>query len=168
MSAALGKRVHFVPRCLLASPVSFDLRGLCNFVRRQYLITRVYVPWLYALALVLTWLYVLAWASAWGYALHHLLADPAGGAWWPPAIAMAMVWVGNQLRASARQRCVRLAFDTPVVQRLSTSLCLDRWATPLWMALHGVLILSALCGRSFRWRGVRYRLRGPNSVSRLP
>ena len=35
------------------------------------------------------------------------------------------------------------------------------------MTLHGVLILSALVGRSFVWRGVRYRLRGPNDVSRI-
>lgn len=167
MSKALGKRVRFVPRCLLPSPVNFDLYSLCNFVRRQYLITRVYAPSLYYLALAIIWLYVTGYASAWGYGAYQLLTEPERGAWIPPAIAIGAVWIGNQIRASARQRCVQIAFDTSTAARLSTSLQLDRWATPLWMTLHGVLILSALVGRSFVWRGVRYHLRGPNDVSRI-
>jgi hypothetical protein len=75
--------------------------------------------------------------------------------------------LGNQIRASARQRCMQIASDTPTAARLATSLQLNRWATPLWITLQGLLILSALVGRSFVWHGVCYYLHGPNDVSRV-
>lgn len=35
------------------------------------------------------------------------------------------------------------------------------------MMLHALLITSALLGRTFVWRGIRYRLMGPNHVIRF-
>ena len=35
------------------------------------------------------------------------------------------------------------------------------------MTLHALLITSALLGRTFVWRGIRYRLMGPNQVIRF-
>jgi hypothetical protein len=44
---------------------------------------------------------------------------------------------------------------------------LDRWATWLWMSLHALLLARAALGRTIRWRGIRYRLHGPQRIERL-
>ncbi|MEX0745960.1 MAG: glycosyltransferase family 2 protein [Phycisphaeraceae bacterium] len=167
MTHRLGKRVYFVPRCLVASPVSFSFTELVNFAHRQYLITRVYAPGLYAAAALLPALYLAGFGSAWAALLTGLLTAPRGPLWIMAATAIAVVFVANQIRASYRKRAVRNAFGQAMVERLHATLLLDRWATPLWMALHWALILRAGFGRTMRWRGIRYELRGPQAVRRL-
>jgi cellulose synthase/poly-beta-1,6-N-acetylglucosamine synthase-like glycosyltransferase len=162
----LGKRVRFQPQCLARSEVSFRAGDLFRFAHRQYLITRVYAPRVYALALVSTWGYVVAAATAW----IHLLGGVAAGSvrqWILPAGAILAVAVTNQVRATLRAKCVRLAFGSDAVVQLRRALILDRWATPAWMALHGVLALQPLFTRVVRWRRVRYRLLAPDRVERL-
>ena len=167
MAEALDMRVHFVPRCMLVTPTSGDFLGLASFVRRQYVIFRVYFPLLNVLALAVMWLYVIGFASAWGYLLHHLLAGDSDWQWLWPLPAILFVWLANQVRASARRRCIETAFGEDVTRQLESALWWDRWATPLWMTLHALLITSALLGRTFVWRGIRYRLMGPNHVIRF-
>jgi hypothetical protein len=150
----LGKRVRFQPHCLVRSEASFRAGDLFRFARRQYLITRVYAPGLYALALVFTWGYVLAAATAW----IHLLAGVAAGSvreWILPAAAILTVAIANQVRALLRAECVRLAFGYEAVERLRRALILDRWATTACMALHSVLALQPLFARVVRWRGIQ-------------
>lgn len=162
----LGKRARFQPQCLVGSEASFRARELFRFAHRQYVITRVYEPRVYALALVFTWGYVVAAAAAWIY----LLGGVGAGAvrqWILPAAAILTVAVTNQVRANLRTQCVRLAFGSGAVQQLRRALLLDRWATPAWMALHGVLALQPLFTRVVRWRGVRYRLLAQDCVERL-
>jgi hypothetical protein len=163
----LGRTVRCEPRCLVRSEVSFRAGELFRFAHRQYLITRVYAPRIYALALLFTWGYVAAAATAW----VHLLAGVAGtgSAWgwiWPAAAILAVA-VFNQLRAVRRAQCVALAFGPGAVEELRRALFLDRWATTAWMALHGVLALQPLFRRVVRWRGIRYRLLAPDRVERL-
>lgn len=155
-----GKRVYFVARCLVATPVVLDAASFLNFAHRQYLITRVYAPWLYVGGLSLTLLYTAGFISA----AIMLLArrDPLAGA------ALLIVAVADQVRAAYRVRVVREAFAPPAPQRLRGALRLDRWGTPLWMAANLLLLLRAAAGRSMCWRGIRYTLDGPNQVLRHP
>ena len=166
MAEALGMRVHFVPSCMMVSPTSGGFMELASFVRRQYIIVRVYSPWLYLLAFAVMWLYVIGFTSAWTYLLRHLLADTSDWQWLWPLPAILFVFLANQMRASARRRCVETAFGEQVRRQLDSTLRWDRWATPVWMTLHALLIASALFGRSFVWRGIRYRLLGSNQVIR--
>ena len=167
MAKALGKRVHFVPRCMMITPISGNLTTLASFVRRQYLIVRVYLPPLYMLAFAMMWLYVIGFVSAWSYLLTHLITDYSDWRWLWPLAAILVVLLANQVRASARRRCVETAFGEDVMRQLESTFWWDRWATPLWMALHAAFITSALFGRTFVWRGIRYRLMGRNHVIRF-
>lgn len=167
MAEALRMRVHFVPSCMMVTPTSGDFLRLASFVRRQYLIVRVYSPLLYMLALTAMWLYVIGFASAWSYLLHHLLVDDADWQWLWPLPAILFVLLANQARTSARRRCAETAFGEDVTRQLESALLWDRLATPLWMTLHALLITSALFGRTFVWRGIRYRLMGTNQVMRF-
>ncbi len=167
MSRDLGLRVYFVPRCLVATPVDFDWRGLVNFVHRQYLLTRVYAPRLFVMGLILPGLYAAGCFSAWGWVLVGVLSGAKVSTWLWPACAIAAVFVANQLRAGFRQQAVTQAFGQPVLKKLGWTLQLDRWGTTLWMTLHGLLILRAAFGRNMRWRGITYRLWAPQRVKRL-
>lgn len=175
MCREADRRVYFVSDALVATPVDFDRRAFLNFVYRQYLITRVYAPRLFLGALVVTWLYVLGFAATWvrlGQAASQLAAgDAALMTWLRLAFCMlllSVVIVSDQLRASYRAAAVREAFDRSTVGQLQRTIRLDRWATPLWMTLHALLVLRAAFGRTMRWRGIRYRLRGPQDVQKNP
>lgn len=160
----VGMRIAFVPRCLVPSPVAFDMVGFFEFVRRQYLITRVYAPRLYAAGLAITGLYVAGWLSA----TASLAAAAWGqGSWLAPAVAAAAVFSLNQARATWRASVIELALGPGARRMLGTTLLVDRWLTPLSMAVHWAAILAAGIGRTITWRGVRYRLLGPDHVERL-
>jgi len=163
----LGKQVRYQPQCLVRSEVSFRAGELFRFAHRQYLITRVYAPRIYALALLFTWGYVLAAVTAWIQLLGGVAGSGSVWQWILPASSLLMVAVTNQVRAILRAKCVRLAFGPQAVKQLRRALLLDRWATTAWMALHGVLVLQPLFRRVVRWRGIRYRLSAPDRVERL-
>lgn len=167
MARRLGRRVYFVPRCLVASPAAMGLAELVNFAHRQYLITRVCAPGLYAAALGFHALFVSAFVSAWVVLGVELARGAGGWRWIIPAGAIALTAAGHQVRAGFRRRAVRNAFGERGLDRLACALRLDRWATPLWMTLHGLLIVRAGFGRTMCWRGIRYRLDGPQKVQRL-
>ena len=166
LAKRLGKRVYFVPGCLVASPVDLGVAELVNFAHRQYLITRVYAPGIFAGALALHALYVAGLVAAWTLVARGVaLAD--GGLALLGAAGLTTALVANQVRASLRGRFVRQVFDGATATRLRPALRLDRWATWLWMSVHLLLILRAAVGRTMRWRGVRYRVYAPQHVERL-
>ena len=166
LAKRLGRRVYFVPRCLVASPVDLGPAELVNFAHRQYLITRVYAPAIYAGALALHGLYVVGLVAAWTMLARGAMLGDAGLATLAGA-GLVTVLVANQVRATLRGQVVRQAFDEATAARLRPALRLDRWATWLWMSLHLLLILRAGIGRTMTWRGVRYRVYGPQQVERL-
>ena len=167
LSRDLGLRVYYVPQCLVATPVDFDLSGLINFGHRQYLLTRVYAPKLFVAALAITTLYVLAWNTAWWWLTTELWNHPASGAWVWPAGVLVISTLTDLARASLRQKVTAEAFDQQTITQLQPTIHLDRFATPQWMTLHWLLILRSVFGRTMRWRGITYRLYGPQRVERI-
>jgi ceramide glucosyltransferase len=166
MCRAAGKRVYFVARCLVPTPVDFSLATLINFAHRQYLITRVYAPRLFAGALLVTWLYLLGMTGAWAAVALWLMGVASPVAATIASAALVTVGIANQCRAGYRAAAVNAAFDDATVAGLRTALQWDRWATPLWMTLHALLVLRAAFGRTMTWRGIRYILHGPQDVVR--
>ncbi len=161
-----GKRVYFVPQCLVASPINLGWAALFEFGRRQYLITRVHDPVLFYKALGVIGLYVIACVTAWAVLIFALCA----GRWDMailPLVAVVIVAGANQFRANYRKRAVHCAFGRDQVRYLRHTLLLDRWGTSLVMPVNLALLLSAAVGRTMTWRGIRYRLDGPQRVQRL-
>ena len=158
-----GRRVFFVHQCLVPSGIDLSLRGLLEFGRRQYLITRVHDPVLHAKAVLLTAGYLLAVASAWiGGALAWWTGYPgvAAGA----ATALVFVFAANQYRATLRRRAVKSAFGPTMAHHLRRTLAVDRFGTTLVVMVNLVLLLSAFSSRRMTWRGIRYELKGPQNV----
>lgn len=173
----IGLRTYFVPQCLVATPVDFTLKSLVNFAHRQYLLTRVYAPLLFVGSLFVHSLYFfaaiscvfcIAWAS-----LAVLLDFRMAGDVAPKLVlftcitACVLSELGNHLRSTFRRRVVRQAFGEEVERKLSRTLRWDRWLTFVWMFLHQALVVHAMFGSTMNWRGIRYRLHGPQRVTRL-
>jgi len=167
MSRGLGLRVYFVPRCMVATPVSFGFSTMVNFAHRQYLLTRVYAPKLYWSGLAVTTLYVAGLTSVVWWLWHSLRIEPTGNNWLWSVGVMGAGFIANQVRSSYRQNAVGRAFEAKTLQKLRPALRWDRWATPVWMTLHWVLMVRSAVGRTMNWRGVRYRLLGPQRVKKL-
>lgn len=163
MCKDLGRRVHFVPECLVASPVDYDFKGLCNFAYRQYVITRIHAPAVFFAALVINALYFLGLAAAVTLLIRH--ESPVHALF---ALGVfALVFTMNQLRASYRRHVVKLTLGHDAVKQLKPTFTLERWATPLWLGVNLMLLLAAAVGRTITWRSIRYRIDAPQKVQRL-
>jgi len=172
MCRELGLEVYFARPCLVLSPAAFTFRSLWNFGHRQYLITRVYAPGLYVTALLLLSLWVAGFVSALGAMVAAIGWVPGAGTLPGSlgvvgAFAMALVAAADQVRSHYRAAAVRTAFGRAALGRLRTTLRYDRWATPVWTCLHWAIVVRAAVGRTMTWRGITYRLLGPNRVERL-
>lgn len=163
----LRLRIVFTPEALIASPTDLDRAAFFNFAYRQYLLVRIYAPLDYWRALGVTALYSIGFVSAAAALVVLPLAMPGTFYWLLPLAALLFVCGFDQGRAWYRRRIVRHAFGDDILNRLHRTLWYDRWLTPLWMALHMLVILRAGFGRTMTWRGIRYRIRGRQSVRRL-
>ena len=157
--------VTFVPTCLTASYESTDWSRLCEFGRRQFLITRVYTPLTWLLGLFSSLGSVL---GLWGTAAMAIYAAAVGADHLPFLIAVPVIFFAGQLlRAILRQSMlVRLLEDD--AHRLKPAIRADLLGFWFWSPLLLVLILLSAFGRTIRWRGIRYRLHSPTETEVLP
>ncbi len=151
---AAGRRVMFEPACMVASPLDLDLPAMLSFVRRQYLIGRVYVPLAWTLGFVL-----IAYANlvflgglaltAWG------LATGAPWAWMP-----ACLWPPSSVEpaSAADPPRLALAYFPEASEAIRKAGRFDRWAGPLITLVNGAELLASFLGREITWRGITYRL----------
>ena len=162
-AAARAKlRVYFVVQCLVPSPVSLSWGQLLRWGRRQYLITRVHAPVIWAVGLAATLLYVGGWATAIGAVLAGAWGHVAGWGW--AIAAAAVVTLADTQRGRLRGRIAAMVLDEKTHARLASARRLDRWATPLVMAAHLLIIVASVWGRMIEWAWVVYRLRGRRRV----
>lgn len=163
MCRDLGRRVYFVPECLVASPADYDFAGLSNFAFRQYVITRIHAPSVFVAALFINALYFLGMASAAGLLIYSENVNHTRFA----LVVFALVFLANQVRASYRKRVVRLTLGEEAAQKLKPTFTLERWATPVWFGVNLIMLLRASVGRTISWRNIRYRMDGPQKIQRL-
>lgn len=161
-----GKRVYFVPHCLVATPIDFTWPALFEFARRQYLITRVHDTKLFYKAWGLIALYVVSNLSALAVLIFALCTGRYILACFP-ALALITIAIANQFRAAYRRQAVTAAFGTDALRYLRVTLWLDRWATIACMCTNLALLSSAAFGKHITWRTIRYRLDGPGQTVRL-
>jgi len=167
MCRDLDLLVRYVPRCLAATPVDFTLHSFWTFARRQYIITRIYVPGIFWFSLTVLTLWLAGFVAA--IALTVIGFSKHGVAWQSiaPLSAMLIVALLHQMRAHYRTATIRAAFGQSMVDQLRVTTMIDRFLTPLWIFVHWLIVLSALSSNRFTWRGYRYQLDGPRQVKRL-
>ena len=156
-----GKRVIFVPACLVASYESTTWSELFEFGRRQFLITRVNTPgtWWFGLC---SSLYSIL--GLWAGAALAIYAASIGDKNLPLFAAVPILFFASQAsRAILRQRMISklLKYDWPKMKATCASDILFFW---LWSLLLLFFIISSAFGRTIRWRGIPYKLLGPTET----
>jgi ceramide glucosyltransferase len=156
-----GLRVEFEPGCICASPLDMNWRQAFSFMRRQFLLVRMYSPLLWTLGLLYT---TVLQAGFWGSGLAALILLAVNNRLWTVAAAAcailyALSMARGWLRQSAARNCLGKALDDQDV---------ERWFDILAAPLSNLFAWSALVGsalvRSAQWRGIRYELDGRGQV----
>ena len=158
------KKVAFVPACLVPSYHKMTWLQLFEFLRRQFLITRIMTPgtWLFGLFSVLF--------SILGFWFGTVLAiiaiatnQPGQGLF----IAVPIFFLtGQGLRAVLRQNMIMklLPEDAP---RMKKAMFVDIFGTSLWSWVLLVGILASAIGRTITWRGTTYKFISPTEIQIL-
>jgi hypothetical protein len=130
-----------------------SLRSAMSFIRRQYLVARMYTFDWWLLALVATTTRNLVWLGNLAvlvWSLVHGSPSP-----WLPLTVGAVLYLVAVYRGSVRQDLVRTHF--PYWEKASRRIRrFDVWANPLVEMVHWLCVASAGVGRCIDWRGIRY------------
>ena len=156
-----GKKVVFVPACLVASYESTSWRRLFEFGRRQFLITRVSAPRTWWFGLCSSLYSVL---GLWAGAALAIYAAMIGEKYLPLFAAVPVLFFASQLgRAIMRQKMISklLKYDLPQMRAARIADILFFW---IWTLLLLSFIISSAFGRTICWRGIRYKLLGPTET----
>jgi ceramide glucosyltransferase len=158
LSSAVKKaklKIIYVPACLVASHEHTTWAKLFEFVRRQFLITRVSTPgvWWFAVFCM-----VYSLAGLWGGAAVAVYGAVSGQ---PYALFYASVpilfFAGQLIRAVLRQRMIAKLLPGDA-ENIKPSAIVDILGNCVWSwVLFGGIVSSAF-GRTITWRGIRYKL----------
>ena len=159
---AAGLRIHYQPRCLVASHGDCNWRELLEWSTRQVIITKVYSRALWRMALLSEWPFVLFWWWAVGELLASALG--VGGAirigWLqgaPLLLLLGAAWLLGAVRGLFRWKMI-CRIRPEQRERLKR----DFWGYlllgPLAATLTAFNLLVSLFTSTIVWRRVRYRL----------
>lgn len=159
---AAGLRVHFQPRCLVASHGDCTWRELLEWSTRQVIITKVYSPGRWRLALLSEWPFVLFWWWTAGEVLAWALA--VGGVieigWLEGArllLLLGIVWFLGAVRGLFRWRMI-YRIRPEQRQRLKRDFWGYLFLWPLAATLTAGNLAVSLFTSTIVWRRVRYEL----------
>ena len=156
--------VRFEPACVVASPLDESIASSLSFIRRQYLIARLYTFtwWLFSLASAT--FTNMVWIGNFGVLLWSLITGSPSS--WIPLSVGAILYLITVYRGAVRQSLVETYFpdwdkDSRRIQRC------DIWANPLVELAHWVGVISASFGRWVNWRGIRYHVLPGGKVQKI-
>ncbi len=154
-------KMAFVPACIVASYESTTFAQLFEFVRRQFLITRVTAPktWLFGLFSGLFSVFGL-----WGSAALAIYAALTAQKHLLLFIAVPILFFVCQMsRAILRQKMIAklLKEDFPKMKLASAA---DILLFGLWSPLMLIFVVSSAFGRTITWRQIRYKLLSPTET----
>lgn len=151
----LGLEVRFEPACVVASPWDSTLSEAMSFIRRQYLVARLYTFdwWLFSL-LAATFTNAI-WLGNLGVLIWGLISGSPSP--WIPIAVSAVLYLVTVYRGWLRQDLVKTYF--PHWQKASRRIRgFDIWVNPLVELAHWIGVASAGVGRYVHWRGIGYHV----------
>jgi cellulose synthase/poly-beta-1,6-N-acetylglucosamine synthase-like glycosyltransferase len=157
-----GKKMIYVPACMVASYESTTWPKLFEFVHRQLVITRIYAPrtWLYGLLAMLFSLGGL-WCTA-GFAMTAWQVGHRNAVFF--TIAAIVIFLNQAIRTVLRQWMIAHFLLVKDRKALLPAAIADITLFWIWGILLLVLILSSTFGKTIRWRGIRYYIKSPLDI----
>ncbi len=159
-----GLRVEFEPSSIVASPLDCTLGEMTEFVRRQYIMAKIYAPNFWRGALLGSTLSnVVAWGSL-GGAIHGATIS----AWWtwPAAALWCLLCTGQVVRAALRQSVAWHA-DSRQRAQLARARRFDVLLAPIVILVNWLGLVARLTGNRVTWRGIQYRIQSDGRVKLL-
>lgn len=161
---AAGLRVEFEPGCMVASPLEATWSTMFAFLRRQYIIGRLYARQWWSLALLATTVNVLGF---WGGALAAAVGVLSEADWaWAPAAACLAWYAVSAGRAWIRRDLARLYLPPLLEVRMARVYRIDVWAAPVIAAINWIAIVTTVASRQMQWRDIQYELL-PGGIARV-
>jgi hypothetical protein len=159
-----GMQVAFVPACLSASYEQMSWGKMFEFVRRQFIITRITMPgtWVFGLFSA-----VFSIFGLWGFAAIAAMSYlKDAGKWQVFAATAAVFFVGQIVRALMRQMVIFKLLPEDV-EKMKIAAFADIAGGPIWSLVLLYCIISSAFTRTIQWRGVKYKLISPTEAARL-
>ena len=158
---AAGLRVVFEPHCLVKSSADFNRWTLCEFLRRQFLVAKVYAPrwWHFAL-----WTGLTTNVCLWGTLGAAFYFAVTGGPWAVPLAAGFLYYAAGVLQARLATRAVR-PYIAVVDDDYNSVARVNVWGWPLVSLASWLAVASSALGRTIVWRGIGYRMNSPQSTT---
>lgn len=152
-----GKKIVFVPACLVASHENITFKQLFEFGKRQFLITRICAPGTWWFGLFSSLYSVL---GLWGTAAMAVYAATTtiSNVHLHFFIAVAVFFFAAHLARAVLRQKMAVAILQNEREKMKASIVADITLFGLWSLLLLYLILSSAFGRTITWRGVRYKL----------
>jgi cellulose synthase/poly-beta-1,6-N-acetylglucosamine synthase-like glycosyltransferase len=149
-----GRKVAFVPACIVASHETMTWWQLFEFARRQLVITRISMPgvWWFGLGCILY-----SVLGLWGCAALAIWGPvPPEGRLILGFVALVF-FLSQMIRAVFRQRMIAklLARDRESMRYAGAADIFLSWA---WSLLLLVFYISSAFGRTICWRGIKYKM----------
>ncbi len=155
------KIVEFVPACFAASYEQMSWNELFRFARRQFLITRVYMPHLWWLALLGLGHYLVGF---WGAFVLTIVWAVMDSAYAIVGAVLAFSFLANgMVKAILRQCFIHEVLERDAARLLGPAL-IDVMAQPVVAILSIFCLLASGLSRKMEWRGRKYVLRGMRDV----
>ena len=150
-----GAKIMFCPACLVASYEETTFSRLFEFVRRQFIITRVMSPsvWLFGL-LSSVYDFIGSWVALILAVVCFVKSHPA----FYISLTTSIVFIfGQTFRAICRQRVVKKLLSDHT-EAIAKNAKYDYLLNSFCSILMFMMILSSAFGRTICWRGKKYRL----------
>ncbi|MDF1751663.1 MAG: glycosyltransferase family 2 protein [Verrucomicrobiales bacterium] len=152
-----GYKVGYIRNLVRPSEINFTWAKFFEFARRQYLQVKVFAPILYASSNLIFAIYF------WGF-VSVVVSIAMGNLWaWVPFIIATLL---DQVRASTRESIYRKLFgdDRETYKRIARTSFIEHFMTPVYMAIHGLVIMSTWFMNKMEWGGVQYQIEGVNKT----
>lgn len=159
-----GKKVEFVPACLVASYEATTWQGLFEFARRQFVITRVSTPLTWWFGLISTLYSILGlWAGS-VLAIYAATKTSISDYELMIIVAVPVSFFIEQLSSAIlRQKMISKVLQKDWMN-LKFACIADILFFWLWSLLLLFFMLSSAFGRTICWRGIHYKLLGPTET----
>jgi ceramide glucosyltransferase len=156
-----GKKIAFVPACLVASYEQTNWQDFFKFARRQFLITRIITPGTWWFGLFSSFYSVLGLYGGTAAAIYAYRTN--NSYLWLFAAVPMVFFAGHLLRSILRQTLIAkiLPGDAAAMKKAKFSDIFAGWIlSPVLLAI----IVSSAFGRRIRWRGISYKLISPTKT----
>jgi cellulose synthase/poly-beta-1,6-N-acetylglucosamine synthase-like glycosyltransferase len=143
-----GRKIRFAPRAIALSEGNVTAKEFFSWIARQFLITKLYHPFLWLGTFVYHWIWFV-------WLITGVVFRPVYF-----VIAFLVLQFFQGMKAEIRLSCMKRLFGDAAGSRAIAWLL-----SPVMGLINTVILTSNLFSRTVSWRGIKYRVKGPNSLT---